>query len=304
MSRAQRERIWRLERIYPILARLPLALAYRLADVLGRRDARHHRDLRIALRNGFTRVWPELLPAALEQLIAAHARMHAREVLDAFLLDRLSAPQLAGMVAIRGLEQLRNAQAQGRGVLLAMAHHSRLVLFLAALGAVGVRMGMLTMRINESNPELLPAERRYLARKVAGLQARIGGRWLSLGQSMRPLYDGLARGETWIVLFDAHHPDFGKRRAHPFLGGRLNLSIGLERIMARTGARMVYAGVRECGPMRLEGRLVRLPDNPAEAMQRAVVELEHDVIRDPAQWWHWNILDYIWSAAHGDGAPC
>lgn len=294
MNAAQRRRDIRLRYAYPILSSLPLGLAYALTDVLGGRDARHNDDLRIALTNGFTRAWPEIAPALREDLIREQALMLAREVMDAWLLPRLDAQTLAAMVAIDDLAPLDAARAEGRGVLLVMAHYSRLILMLAALGARGYGMGMLTMRIDAANPDLLPSEQGYLARKVAALRAMLRGGWVSLGDPMRPLYEGLRRGEIWIVLLDAYHPGFGRQADYPFLDGVLTLPSGIDRIMAKTGARAVFASVRETGPQRLHGRLVRLPDEPEQAMPAAVAELEADVRTAPAQWWQWNILEYLW----------
>lgn len=287
----------RLACSYPLLARLPRALAYRGATVLGSKDARLRADLRTALRNGFEQAYPELrdCPATLRRWTALHARMRAREVMDTFWLPRLERRTMAAMVDVQGLDQLQAAIAERQGVILVMAHYSRLIMLLAALGALGVRMSMLTMRIDESNPELVPAERRYLRAKVEALLAYIGGNWLSLGQSLRPLYAGLSRGEVWIVLLDAYTPEFGQWASYPFLGGQLSISRGIERILAKTGARAVYASVRERSATELEGRLLRLPSDPAAVPGRAVAELEADVVQAPWQWWQWNILDYIWT---------
>lgn len=300
MSTAQERRDFRLRFVYPLLARLPLGLAYGCADALGRRDARHNRDLRVALGNGFDQALPDLTTEAREQLVLEQAVMLSREVMDAWLLPRLDARALARRVMIDGLDALADAQAEGKGVLLIMAHYSRLILLLAALGARGFVMGMLTMRIDEANPELLPSERRYLSRKVAALRALIGGGWVSLGDPMRPLYEGLRRGEIWIVLLDAYNPAFGRQTEYPFLGGLLTLPAGIDRIMAKTGARAVFASARERGLQCLNGRLVRLPDDPDRVIPAAVAELEADVRAAPAQWWQWNILDYLWCRRRGE----
>lgn len=300
MRAAQRRRDFRLRFIYPLLARLPLGLAYACADALGRRDARNDDDLRVALGNGLDRALPGLTADARAGLIGEQASMLAREVMDAWLLPRLDAQTLAEMVTIDDLDELADARAEGKGVLLIMAHYSRLILLLAALGARGFEMGMLTMRIDEANPELLPSERRYLSRKVAALRALLRGGWVSLGDPMRPLYEGLRRGEVWIVLLDAYHPDFGRQADYPFLDGLLTLPSGIERIMAKTGARAVFASALELGPRQLQGRLVRLPDDPARVIAAAVAELERDVRAAPAQWWQWNILDYLWRRRGGE----
>lgn len=294
MNAAQRRRDFRLRYAYPILSRLPLRLAYAVADLLGERDARDNNDLRIALGNGFASAWPDMAPAAREALIREQALMLAREVMDAWLLPRLDRRALDEMVTLDNLVALDAARAEGKGVLLIMAHYSRLILMLAALGARGYGMGMLTMRIDEANPELLPSERRYLARKVSALRAMLRGGWVSLGDPMRPLYEGLRRGEIWIVLLDAYHPGFGRQVDYPFLDGVLSLPSGIDRIMAKTGARAVFASARERAPRELHGRIVRLPDDPDRAMPAAVAELEADVRAAPAQWWQWNILDYLW----------
>lgn len=299
---------WRGARLavgYPLLSRLPRNWAYAAATLLGDLDGRLSRGLRTALGSGFLRVYPELRTdrATLARWTRWHARMCAREVLDAFVMPGLGARGLERMVRLEGVDTLAQAVAEGRGVILVMAHYSRLNMLLAALGARGVRMSMLTMRIDESNPELLPAERRYLSRKVRGLLQYIGGEWISLGDSLRPIYQGLARGDVWIILMDAHEPGVvpgsslaaSERRQYPFLGGTLSLARGIERIAARTGASLVYAGIREVSATALAGRLVRLPGMPEEALAAAVRELESDVRSAPWQWWHWNVLDFLWT---------
>lgn len=295
MSISQKRREFRLRITYPTLAKLPPVVAYAFADLLGRRDARRNHDLRVALGNGFDKAMPGLTADARENLIREQALMLSREVMDAWLLPRLDARTLGSMVTVDNVAALEEARSEGKGVLLIMAHYSRLVLLLAALGARGFEMGMLTMRIDEANPDLLPCERRYLSQKVSALRAMLRGGWVSLGDPMRPLYEGLRRGEIWIVLLDAYHSEFGRQMDYPFLDGELSLPSGIDRIMAKTGARAVFASVRENGPRRLRGRFTRLPDDPASVMSAAVSELEVDVRAAPAQWWQWNILDYLWN---------
>lgn len=295
MSISQKRREFRLRITYPTLAKLPPVVAYAFADLLGRRDARSNNDLRVALGNGFDKAMPGLTADARENLIREQALMLSREVMDAWLLPRLDARTLGSMVTVDNVAALEEARSEGKGVLLIMAHYSRLVLLLAALGARGFEMGMLTMRIDEANPDLLSCERRYLSRKVSALRAMLRGGWVSLGDPMRPLYEGLRRGEIWIVLLDAYHSEFGRQMDYPFLDGELSLPSGIDRIMAKTGARAVFASVRENGPRRLRGRFTRLPDDPASVMAAAVSELEVDVRAAPAQWWQWNILDYLWN---------
>ena len=286
-------KVFLLRFFYPALARLPRKLAYALAGLAGSLDGRFDRDLRIAVGNGLRRVWPDLPQQALDARLREHGRMRSCEILDAFRLADLKKGELQEIVRIEGLAELLAAQAEGKGVLLLMAHYSRLIMLLAALGEQGVKIGMLTIRIDENNPELLPVERAYLARKVAALRARIGGGWVALGDSLRPLYAGLRRGEVWVVLFDAYTPGVDGWRTFGFMDGNVTFPQGVERMLASTGARAVYASVREEGGTSLAGRLCALPHDPVQAFRHAVGELERDVRQRPAQWWQWNIFDYL-----------
>lgn len=300
MTFARWKKAFLLRVFYPLLARMPKKPAYALASLLGRFDGRFDQDLRIAVGNGLRQAWPELPAPLLEARLREYAGMRAHEIMDAFWLPRMSSRDLQQLVRMDGVAELQAAQAEGKGVLLLMAHYSRLIMLLAALGDQGVRIGMLTIRIDEDNPDLIPAERRYLKNKVAALRGRINGGWVALGDSLRPLYAGLKRGEVWVVLFDAYTPDFDGWRNFDFLDRAIRLPHGVERILAGTGAQAMYASVREEGALALSGRIQPLPREPVLAFQQAVAELEKDVLRQPAQWWQWNIFEYLRRAEAGD----
>lgn len=293
MTRADR---LRLEYLLPWLARLPAPLAYRAAVALGLWGRGGRRNARLAVRQGLELAWPELAaqPARLARIEAAWLAMMARETLDVFRMPRLAAGGMADLVRIEDPAPLARARAPGSGVILVMAHYSRLIMLLSALGQIGFRLSMLTVPIDERNPDLPPAMRRYLETKVARLRGFIGGDWLSVGDHLKPLYAGLRRGEIWIVLLDAYMPSFGSWERYPFLGGEIRLSSGIARIAARSGARLVYAAVHEEG-YRLRGRLLELPAEPERALAAAVAELERDVRQRPDQWWQWNIFAHLWT---------
>ncbi|MEY6431613.1 hypothetical protein ABC977_04235, partial [Thioalkalicoccus limnaeus] len=242
------------------------------------------------------RAWPELAGDAprLADLERAWLAMMAREALDVFRLPRLTGGRIADLVRIEDPSPLFDARADGRGVILTMAHYGRLIMLLAALGAAGLRLNMLTIPIDARNPDLAPAMRRYLGTKVARLRAFIGGDWVAVGDSLKRVYEGLRRGEIWIILMDAHLAHPVTRERYPFLGGELRLATGIPRLAARTGARIVYGAVHEDG-YRLRGRLCALDADPSRAMTEAVAELERDVVAQPEQWWQWAIFDYLWT---------
>lgn len=280
--------------VFAPLSRLPLAWAYAGAAGVGRYDRYRAGSGRQAVAGAIRRVFGAQCPPEQARAWAdAQLAMMARETLDVFTLPRFTPDSIERLVRLDSIEPLRAARADGRGVILVMAHYSRLNMLLLALALAGERLGMLTMAIDEGNPWLGPVDRRFLQHKVHGLLGRLGGRWVTLGGSMRGLYEGLSRGETIVILLDAVNPPGVKGARYPFLGGELEVARGIPRLARRTGARLVYGTVREQG-WRLRGEVRSLPEDPEDGLAAAVAELERDVRAAPDQWWQWGALDHLW----------
>ncbi|MFZ5580741.1 MAG: lysophospholipid acyltransferase family protein [Pseudomonadota bacterium] len=292
-------RDWRLHLAYPALARLPCTLAWQGATRLGRWRPTEREQARAAVRNGYLSAFPHLARdlAQLERWTQGYIDLFARESMDVFCMSRINAHNAAEHIHITGTHLLEEARRDGQGVILVLNHYSRLIMLLIGLGLMGHRMSMLTMRIDTENPDLTPPMRTFLRAKVERLLGFIGGQWLSIGDNLRPMLEGLRAGETWIVLADVYMPQINDWRDFPFLGGSLRLSRGIERIAARTGARLIHGVTHEKRPSHLECELRPLPADPAEAMATVVRELEQDILATPWEWWQWNIFDYIWTPA-------
>jgi KDO2-lipid IV(A) lauroyltransferase len=288
---------WRLGLAYPLLAKLDCPLAWRSATWLGRWNAHERKQAIIAVQNGYLRAFPELAhdSQTLQAWTQRYLDLFARESMDVFCMPKLRAHNVDRYITLHGIELLKEAQREGQGIILVLNHYSRLIMLLVKLGLMGVRMNMLTMRVDEDNPELSPVMRQFLRAKVQNLLNHIGGEWLSIGDNLRPMLQGLKRGEIWIVLADAYMPHFDDWREYPFLGGQLRLSRGIERIAAKTGARMIYGVTHETDTKTLYCELRSLPTNPQDALASIAKELEKDVLAAPWEWWQWNILDYLWT---------
>ncbi len=288
----------RYHALFRPLAALPAALAYRAAAAIGSLDKALNASQAKRVADGLTKVFPRLAdnPRHLEHLVQRHFQMLARETLDVFRMPRIGQQDGIELMRLTDIAPLAQAEAEGKGTILIMSHYSRLNMLLLRVALAGHPLGMLTVDISERNPALSPVDRRFLQRKVGNLLSHIGGRWVTLGDDMRGLYKGLKQGETIVMLMDAYNPQFQLNRSYPFLGGRLRLADGIERIAARTGARLLYGSVHEQG-WRLNVELTRLPDDPAEAMGAAVALLENKVREMPWQWWQWGIIDRLWKRA-------
>lgn len=285
--------------LFRSLSHFPLPLAYRAAELIGRHDYKHQHDARTAIGNGLTAAFPRLVtdPTLRNEWLQRYFSVMSREGLDVFVMKHLHAGNSQQLVQLdpASLALMQATKRDKRGTILVMAHFGRLNLVLLALAMAGFPLGMLTIAVDESNPELGAVDRKYLNQKVGTLLRHIRGRWVRLGDNMRGLYEGLRAGETVVVLMDAYHQAQGGSKLQiPFLDGILEINQGIERLAAKTGANLVYGAAKENG-WQVRAELRPLPDDPSAALLQAVAHLEQDVLEAPWLWWHWNILDYIWS---------
>ena len=284
--------------VFQNLARLPLPLAYRAASRIGQLDYQRQPAARQYIETGMQQILPAHLagPAQREQYIQAYFGMMARELLDTFVMVRMR-PQRQHLLTLAAgsLDVLHAARRGGRGVIIAMNHYSRINMLLLALALAGERLGMLTMVTDERNRDLDPVSRRYLQFKIGTLVHFIQGRWITLADDMRVLYQALAQGETIVLLLDSHTPDRVQKKLHaPFFEGSLSVARGVARLAEKTGAGIVYGVPHENG-WRINAELRSLPEDPYQAVEAAVGELQRDIIRAPWAWWNWNTWQSIWT---------
>jgi KDO2-lipid IV(A) lauroyltransferase len=275
----------------------PLALAYKSAGLISRFDRQLNKAAYKSVAAGLKQIFPAQAkdPATLNTWIALYFRMMARETMDVFCMSRAShtIPPVVSL-SQNSLNILHNAKSNGTGVILAMAHFGRLNMVLFGLALSGESLGMLTMITDKRNTDLDSVSRRYINQKINTLLRFTGGPWLTLGDDFRKLYKSLNDGATMVILFDAYSPEHSRNKMEvPFLGGLLQVSRGIEKLAKKTGATIIYGVAKEDG-WRINAELYALPADPTAALRAAVAQLERDVLETPWQWWHWNILDYIW----------
>lgn len=286
---------WRLRWAFPLLGRVPTTWPWRVAHRLGRDPAASRIATERFLQERFEQVFPHSSARQREGWARAHMGMLATELLDAAALQRLGEP---GGPSIRtdGWEQVCALQRAGRGFILVLNHYDRLVSVAVALARRGVRLGMLTMPVLE-NPGLSEVQRRFLMRKIRTLTDITQGQWRTSSEPLRPVHESLRQGQAWIILADAWAPEFGRLRAHRFLGGALRLPTGIERLAQSTGAALVHGRAFSLAPDRLQVHLQVLDGDPVSAINAVIAQLESDVRERPWAWWHWGQWDQMWRPA-------
>mgnify|MGYP000854513470 CR=1 FL=1 len=299
MAAGAMSRDWRLDWAFPALGRLPTTLPWRLVHWLGRDAPAVRRATEHFLQQRFSQVFPGATGAQHRQWARAHLDMLATEMLDAAALHRLGEPG-GPSITLQGWGHVQTLQQRGQGFILVLNHYDRLLTAVIALGRRGVALNILTMPVVD-NPGLGEAQRAFLVRKIAATTRITGGQWRTSSEPLRPVHEGLRKGQGWVILADAWSPDFARMRDHAFLGGYLRLPTGIERLAESTGAALLHACTRSLAPDRLEVAVEALSGSPQAAIDAVIQRLDRDVRERPWAWWHWGLWDQMWRPAAQEG---
>lgn len=283
---------WRLQYGYPALARLPGTLPWRLAPRLGRDPAAARVATEDFLAMRFGQVFPEADERQRRQWATAHMDMVALELMDAAAVPRVGATN-GPSITLTGWEHAQALAERGKGFLVVLTHFDRLLTGPIALARKGLAMNALTMPVLD-NPELSPAHRQFLTRKIDTFTEVIRGQYRSSSDSLRPVHESLRAGQVWIILADVWRPEFSRLRKHPFLGGEISLPTGIERLAQSAGVPLLHAITYSQGPDRLSVVVEPLPEDPQRAIDAVIQRLQNDVRERPWAWWQWGVWDHMW----------
>lgn len=283
---------WRLQYGFPALAKLPGTLPWRLAPRLGRDSAAVRRATVDYLVMRFGQVFPGVDESQRRRWAAAHMEMLALELMDAAALPRVGTAK-GPSIELKGWEHARALADGGKGFIVVLTHFDRLLTAPIALARKGLTMNALTMPVLD-NPELSPAHRQFLMRKIQDFTQVIGGQYRSSGESLRPVLESLRAGQVWIILADVWSPEFSRLRKHPFLGGDASFPTGIERLAQSAGVPLLHAITYSQDPDRFSVVVQALPERPQSAIDAVIQQLHQDVRERPWAWWQWGVWDHLW----------
>lgn len=283
---------WRMEWAFPWMGRLPTTIPWKLAHWVGRDAVSVRHATEQFLQERFRQVFPQATQVQHLQWAQAHMRMLAQEMLDACALQRIGMPG-GPSVHLSGWQHVEELQRRNQGFILVLNHFDRLLTAPIALARRGLVLHNMTMPVL-NNPELGVAQRDFLINKIGTYSKITGGQWRTSDEGLRPVHEGLRSGQAWVILADAWRPEFGRLRSHKFLAGQLSLPTGIERLAQSTGAALLHATTYSDAPDRLRVHVEALPQNPREAIDLVICQLEADVKERPWAWWHWGLWDQMW----------
>jgi lauroyl/myristoyl acyltransferase len=285
-------RKWRLKLVFPLLAVLPARMGYALASLIGYLDWQFiNKTERLEVELQLQQI-PVFDLNKTQYFSLRYCQMMARDTLDCYRMPRLTAQNTRSYFKVLGVENLVAAENKGKGVLLLVPHYGRYFMLGPALRFLGHGFGVYTTAITETT---VPDAnwRAYLLQKLKNGFMFCGGEWISSDDSPLKIYANLKEGRSILMAFDGVESTSDKKIARSFLGGTVELATGSLRIAKRTGAAMLYVGVKEC-ETGLQFELTALPEDPELALQAAVAYLEKDIMEMPWHWWLWRALPRVW----------
>jgi lauroyl/myristoyl acyltransferase len=209
---------------------------------------------------------------------------------------------LEALLEWNGLEELKEAQQDSRGILLFTGHVGSTGMFLTALGRNGMPVN-LVFRSVEDIPGMPESWYRYGKKRIALLEKAVHRPVIWAGRSNYfSMRQKLREGETVLMGIDVV-PFFVRKAVRvSFLGRTCFFPDGLARLYLDTGARLfiwfAHQNARRIHEMtirevtaELEGLSDREP-----ITQRLVTLLEDRIRKHPEDWLEWEALHQFFAA--------
>ncbi len=181
------------------------------------------------------------LPRGEEEILRDAWHLAAFNELEVLRYPAMNPDNVEAVCTVDGLEHLREAEAAGRGAILAIGHLGANQMIMPALGHRGFAMNQLSApptvwaEIHREG-RTTPAYRRLLAHRWR-LEQALPVRHINVFRFLRPALECLTAGEVLGLAFDGGG---GKRWAQvDFLGRRANVSVQSVQLARKTGAALL-----------------------------------------------------------------
>lgn len=264
-----------LARVLP--RRVLLASGAAAGALAGRLDGRHTRVARENLGAAF----PDAPPAERERILRACWRHFGRITMDALAFPRLTPEDVGRILVPDGEENIREAFAAGKGVLVFSAHFGHWEAGAILMGQMGLPFAVITR----------PLDNPILERLLERLRRGSGNAVIHKRRAVRETLRALAAGSGVAILIDQDARDDGV--FVPYFGRDASTTPTLALLALRTGAPVlpVFARVASNGRIvvRAEPPFVAVPtEDRNEDVRRFTARctgiVENWVRRYPEQW--------------------
>jgi KDO2-lipid IV(A) lauroyltransferase len=273
------------------IGRLPLRYRYGVAVVVANRVYAWRRSIREALRSNIRHVLgPEATDAEVDLIARECARNAGRNYADIVGMHRMNVRKFyEHSLVLEGIEYVKEAQAQGRGVVMASAHYANPELATQGLVEAGVEVFALVE----------PLQPPQLNRLMYSLRNQHGHHYepATFG-GVKAAIDWLRKGGALAILIDR---DIQKRGIElEFCGAKARFPTGAVDLAIRTNSVLIPGWVHRQGGFRTRATIGPPLDhiitgNHDEDLRvntaRLLAIFEHELKADPTQW---TVLEKVW----------
>lgn len=300
--------------VSPLAARLPAALAYRLACWRGDWGFRYRAGTRSeTMRNLCQVLGDELGPEEAEHLTRECFRLTSCNVIDT-MRTRGRARSLGKLVEIRGREHLDAALAAGQGAILCTAHFGSGGSAFSLLHTSGFPVTTIGRWSHNCTPGMSSLERRLwelvLARRLLRHRQRPNIEpWPGRVQVAAQAAIALRANEVVTICGDAPALDADRTRTVevPFLGRQARFLPGVVTLARLTGAPVLMVFMHRLADYRHQVLEISPPvpmeGETATALARCVAAMDFAIRTNPAQWRFWDNTDDLASFGLLPAAP-
>jgi len=286
----------------PLIARLPLRLAYALAHWRGRFNAwagRDWRSMALGYRHirqqslaGYAMLAPTSDALERQQWCAQRFATEARDEFEACLLAAARVDQLhCRHEYVDGQPAHALPRARARGLVLLTPHFDSFVLGIAFAARDGARVHAMASAVTQDARVDVAVQKHFHA-KYRGLERYLhGGKVLNMEEGLRPFYRILENREALVVLGDSPALPGGATMQVDFLGQRRELAAGALRLAQQSGSdlggficRMERPGhyvMQWCEPG---------PADDPETLRQIYAMFSDSITERPGLWWAVDLL--------------
>jgi KDO2-lipid IV(A) lauroyltransferase len=273
------------------IGRLPLRYRYGVAVIISARVYAWRRSIREALRSNVRHVvGPQATDAEVDRIARECARNAGRNYADIVGMHRMDVRKFYERnLVLEGIHYVKEAQAQGRGVVLASAHYANPEFATQGLVEAGVEVFALVEPLQP--PQL--HDLMYRLRNVHGHHYESAN-----FKGVKAAITWLRKGGALAILVDR---DIQKRGIElEFCGAKARFPTGAVDLAIRTNSVLIPGWVRREGDFRIRARIgppldLSITGDHDEDVRantaRLLALFERELKADPTQW---TVLEKVW----------
>ena len=289
-----RLRLWKYYTMLAVvhtIGRLPLRYRYGISVIISDRIYAWRRSIREALRSNVRHVLgPDATDAEVDRIARECSRNAGRNYADVVGMHRMNVRKFyENNLVLEGIDYVKQAQAQGRGVVMASAHYANPEFATQGLAEAGVEVFALVE----------PLQPPQLARLMYGLRNVHGHHYEpATFKGVKAAIAWLRKGGALAILVDR---DIQKRGIElEFCGAKARFPTGAVDLAIRTNSVLIPGWVTREGGFKTKARigppmdLIITPNHDEDVRvnsQRLLAIFERVLKADPTQW---TVLERVW----------